>query len=107
MALKKGEDAQLNQDSFDFIQAPQAALRAVHVSPNEVARELGLSIYENMRVPERSVIHRVFTERSSYDEAVEDLSWWETSRGQSLKPASVRVKAKWWLDGVDALIIPG
>jgi len=105
MGLKRSEETKLNQNRFDFMVSPETALRAIHVTANDLARDLGLLIHENMRIPQTSVIHRAFTEESSY-EADEDLSSWETSRGGSLKPCHVRVQAKWWLDGVDALIIP-
>jgi hypothetical protein len=106
MGLKRGEETAMNQNRFDFIDGPQTALRAVHVTPNDLARDRGFLIYENMRVPEMSVINRVFKEESAHHEAEEDLSWWESSRGGHLNPCRVRVQAKWYLDGVDALIIP-
>lgn len=106
MGLKRGEATKLNQKRFDFIQGPKPALRAVHVTPNDLAREQGLLIHKNMRVPLRSVVHRVFIGESPHEDAVEDLSWWETSRGLSLEQRQVRVQARWYLGGVDALITP-
>lgn len=106
LGLRKGEEAQLNQGGFYFADAPQHVLRAVHVSPNDLARESGFAIYENMRVPEQSVIQRVFTGELLYDEAEEDLFWWESSSGGRLKERRIRVKARWWMQGVESLIIP-
>jgi hypothetical protein len=57
-----------------------ASLRAVHVTINEPARQMDLAIYENMRVPETSIIYRVF-QGMPHGDAVENLSSWETSKG--------------------------
>jgi hypothetical protein len=76
MGHRKREKAQAQQQRFDFAEEPAPALRAVHVTASESAREIGFTIFENMRVPEASVIHRVFNEESIYDQAEEDLSWW-------------------------------
>ena len=59
-----------------------------------------------MRIPKESVIYRVFMNGIDYDEAEEDLCWWETSDGTILDQCHVRVKAKRFWDSVDALIIP-
>ena len=82
-----------------------ASLRAVHVTVNEAARRENLAIFENMRIPERSIIYRVF-QGKPYDEAIENLSWWETSKGFRLPDRLVEVKAKRSWESVDALIIP-
>jgi hypothetical protein len=105
-ALKKDEEAQLCQGRFDFLDAPQPALRAVRVSPNDLARERRFAIHENMRVPERSTIGRVFSKPMLYDEAEECLSWWETSNGTRLPRCAVRVKAKRSGQSVEALVMP-
>jgi hypothetical protein len=83
----------------------QDSLRAVHVTVNEAARRENLAIFENMRVPETSVIHRVFHE-VPYGEAVENLSSWKTSKGFTLPDRLVEIKAKKSWESVDALIIP-
>jgi hypothetical protein len=106
MGLRKGEEAKLSQGGFYFADGPQYVLRAVHVSPNDLARDSKFAIYENMRVPEKSVIHRVFNDELLYAEAEEDLSWWESSSGRSLIANRIKVKARWWMQGVEALIIP-
>jgi ADP-ribosylglycohydrolase len=59
------------------------SLRAVHVTVNEAARRENLAIFENMRVPEASIIHRVFHD-VPYGEAVENLSSWKTSKENAL-----------------------
>lgn len=106
MAFRKNEQAQLNQQTFDFQKGPAPALRAVHVTANDLAREAGLIIFENMRVPEKSVICRVFNDDLSLAEAEENLSSWETSDGTRLKKCRVRVMAKRSWDSAEALIIP-
>jgi hypothetical protein len=106
MALRKYEQTKLYQQAFYFKGIPVPALRAVHVTANDRAREMGIGIYENMRIPESSVIHQVFIKSIDYDEAEENLGWWETSDGTILPECNVKVKAKCSWDSVDALIIP-
>ncbi len=57
LATKKG--AALQRDLFPS-NGSVASLRAVHVTVNEAARQDDLAIFENMRVPETSIIYRVF-----------------------------------------------
>ena len=107
MALRRGDQALLRQEKFDFLKVPKPALRAIRVTANDAARSDGLSIFGNMRVPERSVIYRVFSgDAPDYSEADEDLSWWETSNGTQLPQRKVRVKTRSSWDSVEALIIP-
>jgi hypothetical protein len=106
LALKKGEEAQLCQGRFDFLDAPQPTLRVVQVSPNNLARERRFTIHKNMRVPEHSIVSWVFSGAVLYDEAEECLSWWETSDGVSLARCAVRVKAKRSGQSVEALVMP-
>jgi hypothetical protein len=105
-ALKKDEEAQLCPRRFDFLGAPQPALRAVRVSPNDLARERRFAIHEHMRVPERSTISRIFRKPTFYDEEGECLSWRETSNGTRLPRCAVRVKAKRSCQSVEALVMP-
>jgi len=83
----------------------QDSLRAVHVTANEAARRDNFAIFENMRVPESSIIHRVFRDIRS-GEAIENLSSWKTSKGFTLSDCLVKVEAKRSWESVDALIIP-
>ena len=106
MAFRKSEQAQLDQQAFDFQEGPVPALRATHVTASDSARETNLSIFQNMRVPERSVIHRVFKENLAYAEAMEGLSWWEASNGTRLQKIRIRVMAKRTWEAVEALIVP-
>jgi hypothetical protein len=105
-ALKKDEEAQLCQGRFDFLDAPQPALRVVQVSTNDLAREKRFTIHKNMRVPEHSIINWVFSGAVLYDKAEECLSWWETSNGTRLPRCGVRVKAKRSGLSVEALVMP-
>jgi hypothetical protein len=106
MGFKRGEQEGLKQPGFYFADSPTAALRAVRVTPSNSARESGLMIHENRRIPEASVIYRVLHEEIAYDEAEENLVWWESSSGRSLADCRVLVKARLSWEGVDALIIP-
>jgi hypothetical protein len=104
VGLKRGERRQLEQGSFEFRAEPQAVLRAVQVSPNDSARDINLVIFPNMRVPERSVIYKVFSEGLSDAQAKENLSWWESSHGSQLHDWNIFVQARNAWDGVQALI---
>lgn len=75
------------------------------MTANEAARQDALAIFENMRLPETCVIYRVF-QGIPYEEAVENLSSWETSKGLTLPGRLVLVKAKRSWESVDALITP-
>jgi hypothetical protein len=102
LATKKGAALQGNLFGSN---ASIASLRAVHVTVNEAAREDDLAIFENMRVPETSIIYRVFQGMPPGD-AVENLSTWETSKGFTLPDRLVEIKAQRAWESVDALIIP-
>ena len=82
------------------------ALRAVHVLVNDAARELGLQLHKNFRVPERSVIHQVFAESLSGGTANENLGWWESSDGTRLEKQELMVSAKRIGSTIYALLIP-
>ena len=106
LALKKSEEQIQDQLTFEFSDKPTPQLRAVRVTLNEGAKRLGINIFRNMRIPERSIIQRVFSEGTPYGEALENLEWWESSDGGSLCKCEVRVEARTARDGIDALIIP-
>lgn len=106
LALKRGEQALLAQQSFDFRHLISPVLRATRVTSNESALKSDLRIFDNMRVPVSSIIHKVFHDELNYAEAEENLSWWEASNGTRLCDMRIRVKAKKAWDSVNALIIP-
>ena len=105
-ALKKADQAGRAQGSFGFRMPPTPTLRAVQVTVNEAAAAAGLSIPPNMRVPERSVIYRLFSGIEEVSEADEDLSWWTSSDGGRLSPLPVHVTARRRGDHVQALVSP-
>jgi hypothetical protein len=107
MALKKGEQTGLNQGRFGFSKGPESKLRATRVKANDEARGVGFRIFENMRVPEQSVIFRVHENDLSYGDQSEDLSWWVSSDGTALGVYPVRVEARRSAgDFIEALISP-
>ena len=82
------------------------ALRAVHVAVNDEARSVDLQLHKNFRVPQRSLIHRVFDGVANDGEADENLAWWESSDGTQLSDQKLRVSTKKIGDTVYALLIP-
>lgn len=106
MGLKKAQRRALGQGAFDFFGSPEAALRAVDVTTNAAARDVGISIPRNMRIPSKSVIHRAIAEDLDELEAVENLAWWSASGGRTLPSRAVRVIARRVWDQANALIVP-
>lgn len=104
LAHKKTENS--SQQSFGFQEVPRQRLRAVHTSPNDAARQLELVVIPNFRVPNESVIHRVFYDDLPYAEAEENLALWRSSDGKCLANRQVRVKAKRLSGSIHALILP-
>ena len=80
LALKRGERRDLGAGRFRF---PGGAERGASSHPGDVAhavaRAANLVIFPNMRVPEQSVINRVFSGDTVDAQAAENLSWWESS----------------------------
>lgn len=105
-ALRKHEQRNSIQEAFGFAEQPQPVLRAIKSSSNEAARDAGLIIYPNMRVPENCVIAEVFREGTGESVRLEDLASWASSDGSTLDTCPVRVEARWARDGVDALVVP-
>ncbi len=103
LARKKSENN--GQGSFAFRKQPPELLRAVHATPNDAAREIEVTVIPNFRIPNESVIYRVFNNDLVYAEAEENLALWESSDGKRLANCQVRVKAKRIGDSVHALII--
>jgi hypothetical protein len=79
------------------------ALRATRILANEEARRIGMRVHPNMRVPDSSVIQRVFG-TGSVLEAVEDLNWWSSSSGSRLPKLPLFVSASSRGEIVEALI---
>jgi hypothetical protein len=73
---------------------------------NDAAHQEKFVIPTNMRVPEASVIHRLFVNESASERACrEDLSWWE-SQGKKLEGRAVAVEARRVADRVIAIVQP-
>ncbi len=106
MGLKKQQEAVVNQQGFFFHDGPKEELRAVRVTRSDAAREVKFVVHPNWRVPERSVIHRVFFGDVVYAEAIENLDWWEASSGRRLDNQQVLFQARRMRGAVDALIVP-
>jgi hypothetical protein len=108
MALKKGEEATLRQRSFGFYDPPVPKLRVQSVVPSNNARQYGLYIPKNYRVPESSVIHLVHNGLQDHAAAMECLSLWESSDGKCLGPKAIQTEVRKSFDSVLALIsLPG
>ncbi len=105
LARKKSEQDN-GQTAFSFRKTNPPVLRAVHVSANPSAKDLGITIIPNFRVPPQSVISQVFVNQLSCRDATEDLSIWTSSDGTRLSTCPVRVQAKLMGDSVHALVSP-
>ncbi len=67
MAHKKDQARRLAlQASFNFSKAPRRDFRAVRIGANELAKESGVRLFQNMRVPAESVISKVFHDGGEY-----------------------------------------
>lgn len=77
--------------------AREWALRAVRVSANDAARMGSPAIFANMRVPQRSVITRVFEGQEAASE-IENLNWWASS-GSVREDSRILVSAAASADG--------
>jgi hypothetical protein len=91
---------------FEEDEPPAGELRAVKVVTNDAARREDFAIHQNMRVPEGSIVHRLFGEESARDgEGREDLGLWE-SDGRPLGGRAVAVEARRVPDRVIAVVQP-
>lgn len=98
-AYKKSEQRRLSSNQQELrlrleMSEPQPKLRAVDVISSSSARDFGLAIFKNMRVPERSILTRVSDSDEDLElHAIEDQSWWEVGRDERLPPLPVAVSA--------------
>jgi hypothetical protein len=79
-------------------------LRAVKISENGPARQQGLRMIANFRVPPNSIIFGSFFRGFGGGEAIENLAWWKASGGTQLQDRLVRVQVKNMGDSVQALV---
>lgn len=80
-------------------------LRATQVSVNFAARELGIVLFRNIRVPEESVIAKVANGTAEEASDVENLARWEAA-GKHLNPLPFRVHARRTYGRIEALMVP-
>ena len=106
LGLKAHERQSLEQQWFPFHDGPAAVLRAVKVTTNTTAQDIGMIIHRNMRVPKQSVITQVFEDGLTNLEAQEDLAWWTSSSGRGLEPRPITVRARRHWETAQALIVP-
>jgi hypothetical protein len=104
VALKKDEETGLLQGSFGFYDPPVPKLRVQSVVPSNNARQHGLYIPKNYRVPEPSVIHLVHNGPQDHAAALECLSLWVSSDGKCLGPKAIQIEVRKSFDSVLALI---
>jgi hypothetical protein len=109
MGYKADEERRLRSKQMALFHEdpPEAKLRVSMTVPNVPAAKSDVQFVPNMRVPESSLIHRLFL--SDEDEPAsgeENLSTWEFSKGGSLADCDVWVEAKRLLDRVIAIVQP-
>lgn len=96
----------LKVDEERTVAAPSVPkLRATHVSVNDAARELGIVLFRNIRIPPHSVITRVFDGDEEAASDVENLAWWEAG-DKHFDALPLRVHARRTFGGVEALLVP-
>jgi hypothetical protein len=107
LEYKNSERDNLSQRTFSFAAAPKPELRITHITASQDAGDLAKNLHPHIRIPARSIIHKVFVEEvESADDRAEDLSWWETKKGGHLRSAPFTVSARKRGDSVQALLIP-
>lgn len=103
MGLKRAEERQLNQTSMWPIPAGEK-LRLADVVVNESARSRGAELFPNMRVPQQSILHRIYARQDDPGSADECLSMWESSQRGALPSRAVVVKGRRAYDAVEGII---
>jgi len=106
LALKKSEErnkAQLTL-AIPVHAEPTPSLRAVHATTNQAAREIGIYLPQNWKVPAESVVAAVFQFGGSA-RAQENLNWCRTSSVARLPNCPVTVEARRVVDSVIALLV--
>jgi hypothetical protein len=99
LSLKKTELKRLQSKQIELIPSkpPVPRLRVLSSMPNAAARKISMQIPRYMRVPNISILAKVFKTEAGTGlmpaEAVEDLAWWTSSDGGSLSHTQVLVQA--------------
>ncbi len=103
MRLKRSEERQRDQMTI-WVQPNGAKLRLVEVVVNEAARSRGVELFPNMRVPEESILHRIYARQQDAGRADECLSMWESSDRGALRACAIVVAGRPAYEGVEGLI---
>lgn len=113
MGLKKHEQSELNSNQLDLfpMDKPKPELRALVANPNAAAKTIGFRVDKNMRVPEESVLYRLYLMTVADGEFTdikgdESLNLWKHSDGTTLGDCEVRCEARRFNDRVVALVYP-
>lgn len=109
MKLKAEEERRLYSRQRKFLDddSPVAKLRVGLAVPNQAASDEGFRIAPNMRVPEGSTIHKLYSEpNSEAASGSENLGAWEFSNGSSLPEREVWVDARKAGERVIAIVQP-
>ncbi len=97
LGLKNEQKRALLDRQLQFLptQAPKPCLRVLRSIPNTEAREIGLQIHKNWRIPGYSVIAKVFnSDFETVEESVENLGSWMSSDGSSLANVDVLIQVR-------------
>ena len=103
MGLKRAEERQRNQAAM-WLMPAAGKLRLADVVVNGPARTRGAELFPNMRVPEQSILHRIYAREQDIGSANECLSMWESSDRGALRECAVVVKGRRAYEAVEGLI---
>jgi len=103
MGLKRAEERQRNQKAMWLLPAA-GKLRLADVVVNTPARLRGAELFPNMRVPEQSILHRIYERQQDPGSAEECLSMWESSDRGALRACAVVVTGRRAYEAVEGLI---
>ena len=110
MRMKRAEERFVASGQGDLFPAaaPIPQLRVSTAASNAAARQIGLVVHPNMRIPSASVIARAFTADDEFLSftAVEDMQTWTSSRGGHMTARPVMVEAMRVRDQVWAIVTP-
>ena len=105
LRVKRSEEDQRDQGLLASIPPKAARLRMDSVVVNDSGERVGIALFQNMRVPEDSIITRVFHGEAP-GEAHENLSSWESTSKGRLPSLPIRVIARRATVGiVEAIIV--
>jgi hypothetical protein len=101
--LKRGEERLRNQQGL-WPMPTGGKLRLADVVVNDSARSRGAALYPNMRVPEQSILHRIYAGEATASTADECLSMWESTDRGALQRCAVVVQGRPAYEAVEGLI---